>query len=224
MRYDAHPFTTSPKGSAIWTASRNSLITQGDPTQHLVLTFSVFIRIIILCYVVKNYARLPRNKLVIKIYVMENIYHYEITAIVEETFVETVTNARQGLNVLPFDLKRAINETIRGASEPFPSWFLLLPRRPSFLTLYIPDKWLWIHSCDPCDTFLFITISLNIDYFKSSNFKHSYRIYNLPLLSFLLLYLKKMETFHDVVFKKIISLKNQLGIKCSTIINTFSFH
>lgn len=71
---------------------------------------------------------------------MENIYHYEITAIVEETFVETVTNARQGLNVLPFDLKRAINETIRGASEPFPSWFLLLPRRPSFLTLYIPDK------------------------------------------------------------------------------------
>lgn len=40
---------------------------------------SVFIRIIILCYVVKNYVRLPRNKLVIKIYVMENIYHYEIT-------------------------------------------------------------------------------------------------------------------------------------------------
>lgn len=146
MRYDSHPFTTSPKGSAIWTASRNSLITQGDPTQHLVLTFSVFIRIIILCYVVKNYARLPRNKLVIKIYVMENIYHYKITAIVEEMFVKTVTNARQGLNVLPFDLKRAINETIRGASELFPSWFLLLLRRPSFLTLYIPDKWLWILS------------------------------------------------------------------------------
>lgn len=59
-------------------------------------------------------ARLLRNKLVIKIYVMENIYHLKIAAILEETPVGTVTNARQGLNVPPFDLKRGINETIRG--------------------------------------------------------------------------------------------------------------
>lgn len=40
-----------------------------------------------------------------KIYVMENIYHYKITAISEETLNQTVTNRRQGLNVLPFDPK-----------------------------------------------------------------------------------------------------------------------
>lgn len=45
-------------------------------------------------------ARLPTDKLLIKIYVMENIYHYKITAISEETQTETVTNAGQGLNVL----------------------------------------------------------------------------------------------------------------------------
>lgn len=36
---------------------------------------------------------------------MENIYHYEITAILEEMCTQTVTNFRQGLNVLPFDPK-----------------------------------------------------------------------------------------------------------------------
>lgn len=47
----------------------------------------------------------PANKLQQKIYVMENIYHYEITAILEEMCTQTVTNFRQGLNVLPFDPK-----------------------------------------------------------------------------------------------------------------------
>lgn len=45
----------------------------------------------------------PANKLQQKIYVMENIYHYEITAILEEMCRQTVTNFRQGLNVPPFD-------------------------------------------------------------------------------------------------------------------------
>lgn len=121
-------------------SSRHRLIIADDATEHLLLTTPLFIRIIILCSLVKTYTRLPTDKLLIKIYVMENIYHYKITAISEETRTETVTNARQGLNVLPFDLKTTINETIRHCSlNSSNSYFLA--QTPSFLTLYIPDKW-----------------------------------------------------------------------------------
>lgn len=96
--------------------------------------------------VVKNRGR--RNKLVIKIYVMERIYHSKMAAISEETAAGTVTNARRGLNVPAFDLKRGINETIRGncwALLPLPHPPLAAPETLIFNT-YIHDKWLWIHS------------------------------------------------------------------------------
>lgn len=91
------------------------------------------------------------NRLVIKIYVMENIYHCEITAISEETRAETVTNAGRGLNVPQFDLKgRSMKQLVaevgrlvgRGAAPgPSPNKQLLLSTRgPLIFNTYISDK------------------------------------------------------------------------------------
>lgn len=44
---------------------------------------------------------------------MENIYHYKITAISEETQTETVTNAGQGLNVLTIWSKNDDDHTLK---------------------------------------------------------------------------------------------------------------
>lgn len=89
---------------------------------------------------------------------MENIYHFEITAILEETHVGTVTNARQGLNAPPFDLKSGINETIRGNCWAVP--FTLSRNSATSPTLifntYIHDKWLRIHFGDLSDDHLFV--------------------------------------------------------------------
>lgn len=68
--------------------------------------------------------RLFADKLLIKIYVTENIHHCKIAATPKETSSETVTNIGQGLNVPQFDPKTTIAETIKQ------------PRRLIFNTLY----------------------------------------------------------------------------------------
>lgn len=74
---------------------------------------------------------------------MENIYHYEITAILEEMCRQTVTNFRQGLNVPPFDPKgRSMKQLDMDPVSFCPDCAReTCEGKGRFLTLNIPDKW-----------------------------------------------------------------------------------